>query len=137
MGGVWALSAGMIHHPVTTAINAFVKELHELAKYKNEFFECDGAAPNDKLFALVSGTSPADCWEASMVCKNHAVQLYTVAVYKAAGIDFLAKLHNLMVFLGMGGHFLRLAVVTRACLRQGVLEALSSNGIRRRCCCEA
>ncbi len=125
-------------HPLMRDIMGFKELLLQSSKISIELLQCDGAAANMKLchhwynrYAERAPTRlPLQLW-----CRNHANNLIIVGlVVTCLGVDLVNSLYCCVLFLKMGGHFLRsCGVLARGCCASPP-EPLASRTIARGCC---
>jgi hypothetical protein len=108
--------AGLFKHPLTRPLHDAVQSLLDLAPIAGRFHETDGHPANDRLHYHLLGqevqrAQAQGCWPVLMEkfdCLNHQTNLVIVHLMNIiVGVGLLNNLYSTVLFLRMGGHFVR------------------------------
>ena len=111
--------AGLFLHPVQQEQTRAEAKLHDDAQVALQVYETDGASPNLKLLAiLMEFHSERGILGSHLLCMCHQQSLAEAAVMATLGLNLVSCMYALALFLGMGGHFLRLLQAVEAQVKQ-------------------
>jgi len=96
----------VVHHEMLKEAMDFKKALFSKASEKIEMRSSDGHLANHKVHAHLLTEEPMSC---HVLCGNHSNNLTIVGVVGAFGKSMISDYYRCVLFLRMGGHYLRLS----------------------------